>query len=71
MTEIATRTEIDSDARAEVLDFLFGQANNELLPTDRRNDYALAADLITEGPEFTQSWPAARAFIIKMTAGLL
>lgn len=70
ITAISNDT-IDSDTRAEVLDFLFEQASNELLNDDRRNDYALAADLIAEGPEFTKDWPAARAFIIKMTEGLL
>lgn len=71
ITATSMDTCLNGDTRAEVLDFLFDQASNEALPLDRRNDYRLAFDLITEGPAFTRDWPAARAFIIKMTEGLL
>lgn len=75
MTEAATRNPIEEafegDTRAEILSFLGDQSWNENLPRERRDDYHLAFDLVAEGPEFTKDWPAARAFIIKMTEGLL
>ena len=85
MTEIATRN-IENEAQAvktELVDFLFEQAHNELLPQSRRDEYALAADILQVEGEivFNQGgtavavdvdhWPAAQSFVIRMTEGLL
>ena len=69
MTETATSNQ--QDTRSEIEQFLTQQAGNELLPDVRRTDYALAADLLREDESVTRDWPAARAFIIRMTEGLL
>ena len=73
MSITATRTPEELNARKDYLAaFLIEQGNNDLLPLDRRDDYALAGEILDNSTwEDLDEWPAARALIARMTEGLL